>query len=75
MDSTFGYTFNENQIGKNISKLHLYFTLQNMITLTKYTGFDPEVGSEGGFSNNMYGVDPGIYPQAKSYILGLNVNF
>jgi TonB-linked SusC/RagA family outer membrane protein len=72
---TFGYTFNENQIGKNISKLHLYFTLQNMITLTKYTGFDPEVGSEGGFSNNMYGVDPGIYPQAKSYILGLNVNF
>lgn len=72
---TLGYTFNENLTGKNISKLHLYLTLQNMITLTKYTGFDPEVGSDGGFNNNMYGVDPGVYPQAKAYILGLNINF
>jgi len=72
---TFGYTFNESVIGKQITRLRLYLTFQNLITITKYTGFDPEIGAEGGFSNNMYGVDKGVYPQAKAYILGLNINF
>lgn len=72
---TFGYTFGENLIGSKISKLRVYLTLQNLITLTKYSGFDPEVGAEGGFSNNMYGVDKGTYPQARTYMLGLNFNF
>ena len=72
---TVGYTFNQKVTGANISKLRLYLTLQNPITITKYTGYDPEIGAEGGFSNNMYGVDKGVYPQARSYILGLNINF
>ena len=45
------------------------------ITITGYSGFDPEVGAEGGFSNNMYGVDKGTYPQARTYMLGINFNF
>ena len=72
---TFGYTFDKKLMGEKISKLRVYLTLQNPITLTKYTGFDPEVGSEGGFSNNMFGVDAGTYPMAKAFILGVNFNF
>lgn len=72
---TLGYTFGRGITGSNISRLRLYLTLQNPITITKYQGYDPEIGAEGGFSNNMYGVDKGVYPQAKSYILGLNISF
>ncbi|HRL70250.1 MAG TPA: TonB-dependent receptor [Flavobacterium sp.] len=72
---TFGYTFDKKITGEKISKLRAYFTLQNLITLTKYTGFDPEVGAEGGFSNNMFGVDKGTYPTAKAFLFGVNFNF
>jgi hypothetical protein len=72
---TFGYTFDKKITGDKISKLRVYLTTQNLITLTKYTGFDPEVGSEGGFSNNMFGVDTGTYPMAKAFIFGVNFNF
>ena len=72
---TFGYTFNENMIGKDISRLRVFVTFQNLITITDYSGFDPEVGSDIGSSANMYGVDRGVYPQAKAYILGVNFNF
>ncbi|MEL7586410.1 MAG: TonB-dependent receptor [Prolixibacteraceae bacterium] len=72
---TLGYTFDERVTGKTFSKLRVYMTMQNLITITGYSGFDPETGSDGGFSNNMYGVDKGTYPQAKTFTLGLNVNF
>jgi TonB-dependent starch-binding outer membrane protein SusC len=72
---TLGYTFKKGFLATGFSHLRLYATLQNPLTLTKYSGYDPEVGSEGGFSNNMYGVDKGAYPQARSYIFGLNVTF
>ncbi|MEO6960449.1 MAG: TonB-dependent receptor [Puia sp.] len=74
---TFGYTFNSNTVGHVISKLRVFVTFQNLITITKYTGFDPEIGSDVGQNsyNNMFGVDRGVYPQAKSYILGVNLNF
>lgn len=72
---TFGYTFNNKVFANKISKLRLYLTCQNLLTFTKYTGFDPEVGTDGSFGNNIYGIDKGIYPQAKSFILGLNLDF
>ncbi len=78
---TFGYTFDKSITGEKISKLRVYLTCQNLITITKYTGFDPEVGSSGAYSSkysiekNMYGVDKGTYPQARAFILGLNFNF
>ena len=72
---TFGYTFGEDLIGEKISKLRIYLTFQNLLTFTNYSGYDPEVGSSGDFSNNMYGVDKGTYPQARTYMLGLNFNF
>jgi TonB-dependent starch-binding outer membrane protein SusC len=72
---TLGYTFKTGSIG-SISRLRVYTTLQNPITITKYNGYDPEVGADpGGLNNNMYGVDRGTYPQARTYIFGLNVTF
>lgn len=74
---TLGYTFNSKIVGHVITKLRVFATVQNLITITGYKGLDPEVGADVGANsyNNMYGVDRGAYPQAKSYILGVNLNF
>ncbi len=45
---------------------------QNLLTLTDYKGWDPEVNSRGG-SNTQLGVDYGTYPRARSYTLSFNV--
>jgi TonB-linked SusC/RagA family outer membrane protein len=58
----------------NISRLQPYLTAQNLLTLTKYKGFDPEVSQYGG-SATVQGVDYGTYPQSKSYVIGFNVEF
>jgi len=57
-----------------ISRLQPYVTAQNLLTLTKYKGFDPEVSQYGG-SATTQGIDYGTYPQSKSYIIGINVEF
>lgn len=72
---TLGYTFDKNLFSGVISKLRVYVTAQNLLTFTKYDGFDPEVGSYGDLNNNLYGIDKGIYPQAKSFIFGVNLDF
>jgi TonB-dependent starch-binding outer membrane protein SusC len=72
---TVGYTFDKNLFNGTISKLRVYLTCQNLLTFTKYGGFDPEVGSYGSFNNNLYGIDKGIYPQAQSFVFGLNLDF
>lgn len=72
---TVGYTFGENLIGNKIQKLRAFITLQNLITITNYSGFDPEIGADVDYSSNMYGVDRGLYPQARAYMLGVNFNF
>lgn len=45
--------------------------MKNLLTLTKYTGFDPEVS--GGILDS--GVDRGAYPQARTIIAGLDLKF
>jgi hypothetical protein len=50
-------------------KIRLYVTGENLITFTKYTGYDPEIGGQ------VLGIDRGIYPQAKSFMLGANLQF
>ena len=66
-------------IGYNFSfesgkKLRLYLSGQNLLTWTKYPGYDPEVQT---YAKNPQrrGVDFGSYPGTKSYVLGLNFNF
>lgn len=63
-----------NQKIKAISKLTVYITGQNLLTLTKYSGFDPEVNAYGNSATEL-GIDYGTYPQARSLIVGLNVEF
>jgi len=57
----------------------IYVSGQNMITFTKYTGFDPEVNTYGTDAssdqrNVALGVDYGAYPQAKVILVGVNIS-
>ena len=77
---TLGYTFSPALLTRaGISSLRVYATGNNLLTLTKYKGFDPEVNSYGnpGNSNDnrniSLGLDNGAYPQAKMFLFGLNV--
>ncbi len=59
---------------KAINRLSIYVTGQNLLTFTGYSGFDPEVNAYGNSAVEM-GIDYGTYPQARSIIVGLNVEF
>lgn len=54
-----------------ISSLRFYVSAENLLTFTKYDGFDPEISS-GGTS---LGVDRGVYPQARVWSVGASLNF
>jgi TonB-dependent starch-binding outer membrane protein SusC len=65
-----GYTLPSSAISKiGAQKLRLYVTGENLATLTNYTGYDPEIGG------NVLGIDRGYYPQARSFMFGVNLQF
>ncbi|MEO7768796.1 MAG: hypothetical protein ABIS01_15305, partial [Ferruginibacter sp.] len=72
---TVGYTLPASVAGKfTLSRLRAYISTQNLFTITKYSGLDPEIGIQGG--NAIFnGVDNGIYPSSRFYTIGLNVTF
>lgn len=72
---TLGYTLPKSISSKIGTKsIKLYVSAENLITWTKYTGYDPEVSSYE--QNNLYpGIDFGAYPNSKTFITGLNVTF
>jgi TonB-linked SusC/RagA family outer membrane protein len=71
---TLGYTFPRQLIRKlGLSKLRLYATGNNLLTWTKYSGFDPEVSTMG--NGLTAGVDFGAYPKSRSFVFGINVAF
>lgn len=55
-----------------ISNCRFYVSGQNLLTFTKYEGFDPEFSTG---SNTAYGIDTGYYPQSKSIICGVQIDF
>ncbi len=57
-----------------ISSAKLYISGQNLLTITDYSGYDPEV-SRFGQDNLSMGIDYGSYPKAKTYMVGLNIGF
>jgi TonB-linked SusC/RagA family outer membrane protein len=59
---------------KAIKKLSVYITGENLLTLTNYSGFDPEVNAFGTSATEL-GIDYGTYPQSKTLIVGLNFEF
>lgn len=64
-----GYTLPKSMT-KNIGlqQLRVYVGANNLITFTKYKGFDPEIGGAS------FGIDRGYYPQARTFMAGINVN-
>ena len=64
-----GYTFNTDA---NIDKLRIYLSGSNLVTLTKYSGYDPTVGTGAPIGG---GIDLGFYPNAASLLLGVNLKF
>jgi TonB-linked SusC/RagA family outer membrane protein len=72
---TIGYSLPQDIISKyKLSRLRLYGTAQNLYTFTDYSGYDPEIGS---FNQNVLlsGIDNGRYPVARTFLIGLNVEF
>lgn len=75
---TVGYTVPASKISgltnNVLTKARIYFTSQNLLTFTKYTGYDPEIASRNGnlLTN---GVDFGMYPQARTLTVGVNLGF
>jgi len=55
-----------------LEKVKLYVSGENLVTLTKYTGADPEIGALSSFD---IGIDRGIYPQARTMRVGVEVVF
>jgi TonB-linked SusC/RagA family outer membrane protein len=65
---TFGYTVPKALVNKiGVRNVRIYADAQNLVTFTKYTGLDPEVGI------NQNGVDLGLYPQSRIILVGINV--
>lgn len=55
---------------------HLSFTVQNVFTITNYSGIDPEVPfSEVGGVKNVPGIDNNFYPRARTFMLGVSLTY
>jgi len=72
---TLGYTLPSEIVSKiKLSRVRLYGSVQNLYTFTKYSGYDPEIGS---FNQNqlLTGIDNGRYPTPRTWSVGVNVEF
>lgn len=72
---TLGYDFSRLFSKKSfVSKARLYVSAQNLLTITKYSGMDPEIGY--GFDEDwVSGIDLGYYPSARTFLVGVNLSF
>ncbi len=71
-DVTLAYRFPQASVSKlRLKNLRLFLNAQNMFTLSRNTGFTPEIGG----SAISFGVDNGTYPVPAVYTFGLNMNF
>jgi hypothetical protein len=79
---TLGYTLPQAWVNYvKLSRVRVYATGRNLLTLTKYPFYDPEIGSgyvglsSSGNSSTARGIDNGYYPQARSLIMGIQIDF
>jgi hypothetical protein len=72
-----GYSLPDNilQKTKSISGIRLYVTVDNLLTITNYSGYDPETSFAGSPGDSNYGVDFGLEPALRTYTIGVNVKF
>jgi TonB-dependent starch-binding outer membrane protein SusC len=68
-----GYTLPMDLLNRiKVQSLRVYVSAENLITLTGYSGADPEIGALSSFD---IGIDRGIYPQARTFRLGTSISF
>ena len=72
---TLGYDVTKLWKSSPFSQLRVYVQAQNLYTFTGYTGVDPEIGGSGGGSSWARGIDVGLYPTARTYIVGASIKF
>jgi TonB-linked SusC/RagA family outer membrane protein len=74
-----GYTFNSKLINRfKITNMRVFASVQNVFTVTKYTGIDPEIAVNNnslGDGVRAVGIDFGTYPSARTITFGINANF
>jgi TonB-linked SusC/RagA family outer membrane protein len=67
-----GYSFSQNLISKiHLKSLHVYANVSNVFTITKYSGYDPEIGSWNPLAA---GIDNGYYAQPRVITIGANIS-
>lgn len=70
-----GYTLPQNLTKKVfVQRFRIYAQAENLFTLTKYTGCDPEVSGGGSYGTEA-GIDRGVYPQNRTFTVGVNLTF
>lgn len=74
-DVSLSYDLPKSIISKwGVTRLQPYLSATNLLTLTKYSGHDPEVNQYGD-SGAVQGLDWGTYPMSRSFVVGLKVEF
>lgn len=74
-DVSLSYNFRGNLLDRaGISRLQPFVTVSNLLTITKYSGMDPEV-NQWGNSGAVQGIDWGTYPHSKTVVFGINLEF
>ena len=59
-----------------VSKVRIYFSAQNLLTITDYSGYDPEIGARTGVNASLgTGIDYGQFPAARTFLGGIQVSF
>ena len=72
---TLGYDFKHIWKSCPFQQLRFYVQAQNLYTFTGYTGLDPEVGNSAGGNGWASGVDLGLYPPSRTYLVGASIKF
>lgn len=73
---TLSYTLDQKILKPiGLSRVTVYGTGNNLITWTKYRGYDPELNWADSNNAAQLGIDYGTYPQIRSFVFGLNVSF
>jgi TonB-linked SusC/RagA family outer membrane protein len=72
---TLGYDFKHVWKSCPFQQLRFYVQAQNLITFTKYTGLDPEIGNSAGGRGWASGIDLGLYPPSRTYLIGASIKF
>jgi TonB-linked SusC/RagA family outer membrane protein len=73
---TLGYNLNEVIKSGFLTQARVYVTAQNLLTITGYSGMDPEIGSGADAAQGWTsGIDVGYYPNPRTYLVGINLKF